>query len=101
MDANECDVHQGRLNGSAGDTKGYGMTNCHEFELAGDENRLEVAECLKNYKGSTSEVHEFVAQIASDLCKPSEELAHRIFLANSASENPPGIYSQTYCTCDH
>lgn len=44
MDANECDVHQGRLNGSAGDTREYGMTNCHEFELARDENGLEVAE---------------------------------------------------------
>lgn len=63
MDANECDVHQSRLSGSTGDTKGYGMTNCHEFELARDENGLEGAEYLKkkNYKGSTSEVHEFVA----------------------------------------
>lgn len=51
MDANECDVHQGRLNGSAGDTKGYGMTNCHEFELARDENWPEVAEYLKKLQG--------------------------------------------------
>lgn len=84
--------------------KGTGMTNCHEFELARDENGLEVAEHLKKKitrvqpLRSMNLLHRFHL-----ICVSLQwSLPTRFFwLIVRVRTPPPGIYSQTYCTCDH